>query len=111
EARNGADALIHSTEKSLKDLGEKVKAEDKSTIEQAVTALKEAMGADDVEAIKAKSNALAQASMKLGEALYGQQPGQGGGDAQPGAEQPKCGGDNVVDADFEEVKDDKKKSA
>jgi molecular chaperone DnaK len=116
EARNGADAMIHSTEKSLKDLGDKVAAADKTRIEAAVNELKEAMKSDNVDAIKAKSTALAQASMKLGEALYGQQPGAGAGpDAGPGpgagGERKSGSGDNVVDADFEEVKDDKKKSA
>jgi len=113
EARNGADALIHSTEKAIKDLGEKVKADDKSKIEAAIAELKEAATGDSVDNIKAKSTALAQASMKLGEALYGQ-PGAGGGDAGTGGDGHKtsgAGGDNVVDADFEEVKDDKKKSA
>jgi molecular chaperone DnaK len=115
EAKNGADALIHSTEKAIKDLGDKVKAEDKTKIEAAIAELKEAVGSDNADNIKAKSNALAQASMKLGEALYGQ-PGAGaaGGDAGAGGDNQKtngAGGDNVVDADFEEVKDDKKKSA
>ena len=116
ETRNGADAMIHSTEKSVKELGEKVAAGDKSRIEAAIAELKEAMTSDNVDTIKAKTTALAQAAMKLGEALYGAQP-PGGGDAGPGADaggaQKKNGasGDNVVDADFEEVKDDKKKSA
>jgi molecular chaperone DnaK len=116
EAKNGADALIHSTEKSLKELGEKVSAGDKSRIETAIAELKEAANGDNAETIKAKSSALAQASMKLGEALYGAQQA-GGGDTGPGANadgaQKKNGasGENVVDADFEEVKDDKNKSA
>ncbi len=116
EARNIADAMIHSTEKSMKDLGDKVSAGDKSRVEAAIGELREALKSEDVEAIKAKTNALTQASMKLGEALYGaQQPGgPGGPDAGGGGggEQKKNGsGENVVDADFEEVKDDKKKSA
>ena len=116
ETRNNADSLIHSTEKSVKELGDKVGAADKTAIETAITDLKAAMTADNVDEIKAKSTALAQAALKLGEAVYGnQQPGAGpGGDAEPNASggQPKNGsGDNVVDADFEEVKDDKKKSA
>jgi molecular chaperone DnaK len=116
EARNGADAMIHATEKSIKDLGDKISAADKGHVESAINELKEAIKADDVEAIKAKTNALTQASMKLGEALYGgQQAGGAGGpgaDAGAGAEPKKGGGgENVVDADFEEVKDDKKKSA
>ena len=85
EARNGADALIHSTEKSLKELGEKVAAGDKTRIETAIGELREAVKGDNVETIKAKSTALQQASMKLGEALYGAQQA-GGGDAGPGAD-------------------------
>jgi molecular chaperone DnaK len=113
ESKNGADALIHSTEKSIKDLGEKVAAGDKTAIESAISELKDALKTDDIEAIKTKTTALAQTAMKLGEALYGTQAGQDGG-GQPGAgsaggEQKSGGsGENVVDADFEEVKDDKK---
>jgi molecular chaperone DnaK len=105
EARNSADALIHSTEKSLKELGDKVSAPDKSAIESAIASLKSAAQSDDTGEIKAKATALAQAALKLGESVYGgAQAGGGDGGA-------KAGGDNVVDADFEEVKDDKKKSA
>ena len=114
EVRNGADALIHSTEKSMKELADKVSAADKSTIEAAIADLKAAMNADNVEEVKAKTTALAQASLKLGEAVYGSQAGGGGGGGEdPGASSGQTGGsgDNVVDADFEEVKDDKKKSA
>jgi molecular chaperone DnaK len=115
EVRNGADALIHSTEKSVKELGDKVAEADKTAIEAAVTALKTAMAADNVDDIQAKSQALAQVSMKLGEALYGSQPGAGPeagpGDAAQASDKKSSAGDNVVDADFEEVKDDKKKSA
>jgi molecular chaperone DnaK len=118
ETKNGADAMIHATEKSIKDLGEKVAAADKTKIEAAIGELREALKSDDIEAIRAKTNALAQASMKLGEAIYGAQQaadgaaGGGGAGGEEGA-QKKGGaaGDNVVDADFEEVKDDKKKSA
>jgi molecular chaperone DnaK len=112
EAKNGADAMIHATEKSMKDLGDKVAAADKTRIEGAIGELKEALKSDDLEKIRAKTNALAQASMKLGEALYGAQAQSGG---EPSGEGKKAGtsasGENVVDADFEEVKDDKKKSA
>lgn len=119
ESKNGADAMIHSTEKSVKDLGEKVSAGDKSRIETAIAELREAMKSDDVETIKAKTTALTQAAMKLGEALYGTQQAPGGADAGPGAnaggEGKKSGasGENVVDAEFTDVndKDDKKKSA
>jgi molecular chaperone DnaK len=107
--------MIHSTEKSMKELGDKVGAGDKTRIETAITELKDAMKSDNADTIKAKSTALAQASMKLGEALYGPAGGRRR-DAGPGAvrrraEEERRSGDNVVDADFEEVKDDKKKSA
>jgi molecular chaperone DnaK len=117
ETKNGADAMIHATEKSIKDLGEKVAAADKTKIEAAIGELRDALKSEDVEAIRAKTNALAQASMKLGEAIYGaQQAAEGAAGGAAGGEdgaQKKGGatGDNVVDADFEEVKDDKKKSA
>jgi molecular chaperone DnaK len=115
EVRNGADALIHSTEKSIKELGDKVAEADKTAIEAAAAALKTAMASDNVDDIKEKSQALAQVSMKLGEALYGSQPGAGPeagpGDAAQASDKKSSAGDNVVDADFEEVKDDKKKSA
>ncbi len=116
EVKNAAEATIHATEKSMKDVGDKVSAADKSRVESAINELKEVLKSDNVEAIKTKTSALTQASMKLGEALYG---GQAGGAGGPGAaagagggDQKKDGtGENVVDADFEEVKDDKKKSA
>ena len=101
EARNQADALIHSTEKSLKEFGDKVAATDKTAIETALADLKAAKESEDSDDIKAKANTLIQASMKLGEAMYGQQ----GGDA--GAEE-EAHDDGVVDAEFEEVDDDKK---
>ena len=84
EAKNHAEALIHSTSKSMTELGDKVSAADKSTVEAAIADLKSAMEGDDAEAIKAKTNALAQAAMKLGEALYKAQ-GAAGGDAGDGA--------------------------
>ncbi len=110
EAKNHGEALVHSSEKSLKDYGDKVSAADKSAIEAAIAELKEAVSGEDVEAIKQKTEALAQASMKLGEAMYkanqaGPGPGEGGGDAGPKS------GEDVVDADFEEIDDDQKKSA
>jgi molecular chaperone DnaK len=117
EAKNVAEAMIHSTEKSMTELGDKVSGADKGRVESAISELKEALKSDDAEAIKAKTAALTQASMKLGEALYGgQNAGGGAGGPEAGAggggEQKKSGsGENVVDADFEEVKDDKKKSA
>jgi molecular chaperone DnaK len=104
EAKNHAEALVHSTEKSLKDYGDKVSSADKQVIETALADLKAVIDSDDAEDIKAKTNALAQAAMKLGEAMYASQQAAGGAEAaKPGTE-----GDDVLDADFEEVKDDKK---
>jgi molecular chaperone DnaK len=110
EARNQAEALVHQTEKSLKDYGDKVQAADRTAIENALSDLKEALKGEDVSAIQAKAQSLAQVSMKLGEAMYqAQQPGgQTGGDAGGAASGEKK--DDVVDAEFTEV-DDKKKSA
>jgi molecular chaperone DnaK len=112
ETRNQAEALVHSTEKMLKDFGDKVPAGDKSTVEAAAAELKSAIQGEDVDLIKQKIDALAQASMKLGEAMYQASQSSagsagGGGPSEGGAPQ-----DNVVDVDFEEVKDDdSKKSA
>ena len=106
EAKNHGEALIHSTEKSLADYGSKVSAADKSAIEAAIAALKTELEGEDAEGIKAKTTALAQASMKLGEAMY--QANQGGSDGGDAGDKP---GEDVVDADFEEVDDDHKKSA
>jgi molecular chaperone DnaK len=108
EAKNQGEALMHSTEKSLKDYGDKVAAADKSAIEAALADLKTSLEGEDADAIKEKTTALAQASMKLGEAMYAaSQAGAPG--AEPGADGAK--NEDVVDADFEEVVDDKKKSA
>ncbi|MCA1907365.1 MAG: molecular chaperone DnaK [Magnetospirillum sp.] len=107
EARNQADGLIHSTEKSLKEFGDKADAALKSEIEGAIAALRGVMDGEDAEAIKAKTEALMQASMKLGEAMYKAQEAAGGAEAGSGAS--SAGGDDkVVDADFEEVDGDKK---
>lgn len=107
EARNHADSLIHSTEKSLKEFGDKADSGLKSEIEAAIAALRGVMDGDDAEAIKAKTEALMQASMKLGEAMYKAQEAAGG--AEAGAGGASAGGDDkVVDADFEEVDGDKK---
>jgi molecular chaperone DnaK len=103
DAKNHADALVHSTEKALAEHGSKIAETERRAIEDAVGDLKEALKGDDAEAIKAKTNTLAQASMKLGEAMYKQ---QAEGDAAKAAAQ-----DDVVDAEFTEVDDDKKKSA
>ena len=109
ETKNHADALIHATEKSLSDLGDQVPDEEKTAIEGAISELKTALEGDDLEDIKAKSEALMQASMKLGEMAYqAQQDAEGDGDGPAAAEAD--GADDVVDADFEEVDDDDKKS-
>jgi len=110
EVRNQGEALVHSTERMLGELGEKVPAGDKSTVEAAMADLKSVLHSEDKDAIKAKIDALAQASMKLGEAMYQTSQGAASGEAPP-----ESGGgpdDKVVDVDFEEVKDDDdKKSA
>jgi molecular chaperone DnaK len=112
EVRNQAEALIHSTERMLKEFGDKVAAGDKALVETALNDLKSATQSEDKDAIKQKIDALAQASMKLGEAMYQASQGQGG--AAGGGPSDAAGGpdDKVVDVDFEEVKeDDSKKSA
>jgi molecular chaperone DnaK len=109
EAKNQADALIHSTEKALSEHGDKVGAEEKTAIEAAIASLKDAVKGDDAEDIKAKTNTLAQASMKLGEAMYkAQQSEVAATDAAADGAKPD---DNVVDADFEEVDENNKKGA
>ena len=89
EARNQGDALVHSTEKAMAEHGDKVDASQKLAIEAAIAALKEALKGDDAEDIKAKTNTLAQASMKLGEAMYKAQQAEAGGAAPEGGEAPK----------------------
>jgi molecular chaperone DnaK len=114
EAKNHAEALVHSTEKALSEHGDKVGEAERRAIENAMADLKEALKGDDAEAIQAKTNALAQASMKLGEAMYKAQEGAGGpgaGGAAPGGEPGGAKKDDVVDAEYTEVDDDKKKSA
>jgi len=114
EAKNQAEALIHSTEKTLEDAGDKVAEADKSTIETAIADLRTALEGEDAAAITEKTEALAQAAMKLGEALY-QSQGEDGGAGDDGGDAAASAEDDVVDADFEEVKDDddenEKKSA
>jgi molecular chaperone DnaK len=106
DAKNHADALVHSTEKALAEHGSKIPETDRRAIEDAVGDLKEALKGDDADAIKAKTDALAQVSMKLGEAMYKQQ-------AESDAAKDAAKDDDVVDAEFTEVDDDKnsKKSA
>jgi len=107
EARNHADSLIYSTEKSLKEFGDKIDAGDKQKIEDGVAALKKAMETTDAAAIKTATDELTQASHKLAEAVYSKT--QQAGDGQEGEAAPKEEGsdEKVVEAEFEEVKDDK----
>lgn len=102
EAKNHAEGLIHTTEKSMKDLGDKVSKADKDAIEKEIGDLKTAMEAGEVAVIKEKTESLMQASMKLGEAMYKEQQATGGEQASAGEQQKPD--DGVVDADFEEVK-------
>jgi len=115
EARNHADSLIYSTEKSLAEHGDKIGAEERTAIDQAMTGLREVLDSADAETLKAKTETLAQASMKLGEAMYRAQadaPSDDGGDDGGGGGASEGQADEgVVDADFEEVDDDQKKSA
>jgi molecular chaperone DnaK len=108
DAKNHGEAMIHTAEKSLAEYGSKVAQADKSAVESAVTALRTALEGDDLDAIKARTEDLVQASMKLGEAMYKAQgePGAAPEAGQEGAQ------DDVIDAEFKEVgPDDKKKSA
>ncbi|MGO7217702.1 molecular chaperone DnaK [Rhizobium ruizarguesonis] len=110
EARNQAESLIHSSEKSLKDYGDKVSEADRTAISDAIAALKTASEASEPDAddIKAKTQTLMEVSMKLGQAIYEAQQAESGAAGDASAES----GDNVVDADYEEIKDDdRKKSA
>ncbi len=111
ETRNHAEALIHATEKNLSEHGDKIDATEKAAIESQIADLREAIAAEDAEAIKTKMEQLGQSSMKLGEAMYKAEQQAGAGAAS--AEEPAAGAkadepDNVVDADFEEVDDDRK---
>jgi molecular chaperone DnaK len=108
DARNQADTLIHSTEKNLKEHGTKISDAEKKAIEDASNALKESLKGEDIEDIKKKTEALVQASMKLGEAIYkSQQSSKPKAGNDEGKENKDKKDDNVVDADFEEVKEEK----
>ncbi|MDC3004212.1 molecular chaperone DnaK [Candidatus Pelagibacter sp.] len=111
DARNQADTLIHSTEKNLKEHGSKVSDADKKAIEDSSANLRNALKGTDVEEIKKKTQDLVQASMKLGEAIYKSQQGAKPEDAPKDAKKEDTKDDNVVDADFEEVKDENKEKS
>ncbi|NOX84020.1 MAG: molecular chaperone DnaK [Alphaproteobacteria bacterium] len=115
EAKNRAEALVHSTEKNLEEFGEKITDEDRLAIDEAVTALKATLENEEagLEEINAQATTLAQASMKLGEAMYKEGAEAAETDAAAdaaadGGEEDAASGDDVVDADFEEVDGDKK---
>ncbi len=105
-ARNQGDQLVHATRKMLTEAGDKVSAEEKAAIEKAVGELEVALKGDDKAEIDAKMAAVSQASAPVVQKMYAEQP-QGGAEAQPGADDKAQGGDDVVDAEFEEVKDNK----
>ena len=107
EARNHADSLVYQTEKSLKEFGDKIDASEKQRIEDGVAALKKAMEGSDLDAIKKASDELMQASHKLAEAVYAKAQPQGGEAGETPKEEEK--GEKVVEAEFEEVKEDKDK--
>ncbi|ENP35121.1 molecular chaperone DnaK [Brucella abortus] len=109
EAKNQAESLVHSTEKSLAEYGDKVSANDKKAIEDAIAALKTSLEGEDAEDIKAKTQALAEVSMKLGQAMYEAAQAAEGAGAE-GGEQASSSKDDVVDADYEEIDDNKKSS-
>ena len=116
DARNNADSMAHSAEKSLTEYGDQVEEADRTAIQTAITELRETMEGDDLEAITVKTEALTQVSMKLGEAMYKAQQaeteaaggGEAGAKAEAGGDQKKDD-DTVVDADFEEVDPDQDK--
>ena len=112
DVRNQADTLIHSTEKNLKEHGSKVSDADKKAIEDGSAALKESLKDEDIEDIKKKTEALVQSSMKLGEAIYkSQQNAKPDSGKDDGKDEKEKKDDNVVDADFEEVKDENKEKS
>ncbi|HSH30191.1 MAG TPA: Hsp70 family protein, partial [Thiohalobacter sp.] len=112
DARNQADNMIHATRKSLKDLGDKVTDEEKTEVENAIKAVEEVMNGDDKEAIEQKTAALAEVSGKLAQRVYQEQGDQAGAAGAEAADAQAQGGgesgDDVVDAEFEEVKEDNK---
>lgn len=111
EAKNQAESMIHSVEKSVAEMGEKLADEEKTNIDSSITALREALAGDDVDDITAKTDAVAQASHKLAEQMYQQAQQEAGGEGAPAdASDEKKDADDVIDGEFEEVKEDKKGS-
>jgi molecular chaperone DnaK len=109
EVRNQADALVHATEKSLSELGDKVTGEERAKIEAALADVREAIKGDSKSVIEAKLKVLSEASSGMAQRLYASQQEGGGGGGEGGS--AGGGNDNVVDAEFEEVKDDDQKRA
>jgi molecular chaperone DnaK len=112
ETRNRAEAAAHDIEKNLKEHGDKLGAADKSAIEASIAEVREALTGEDTDVIKAKTDAMLQASMKMGEAMYkGMNPDGAAGAGEAGASASGGGAadEGVVDADYEEVNDEKKK--
>ena len=111
DVRNQADTIIHTTEKQLKEHGSKISEADKKAIETGISDLRNALKGTDTEEVKKKTQTLVQSSMKLGEAVYKSQQkdtGKKGAQQSKSSESKAKDKDNVVDADFEEVKEDKK---
>ena len=114
DVKNQADTMVHSAEKNLKEFGDKVSDQEKNAIENDIKTLKEAIASDDIEKIKSGLEALTQSSMKLGEAMYKAQqqgaPSPEDGSANGEPNDAKENNEKVVDAEFEEVKEDNKES-
>ena len=110
EAKNQGEALIHSTEKALKDAEEKLTEEEKTAVEDAIKSLKDVIDGDDLNSIQEKSAALSQEAMKIGEKLY-QQEQENNQQNEAGDTSEDLSGDDVVDADYEEVKEDKEEAS
>jgi molecular chaperone DnaK len=108
EARNQAESLVHSTEKSLAEHSDKLNAADKSAIDRALADLKSVIGGDDAGQIEAKSRALTQVSSKLGEAVHKAAQAQAGGAGGQATQSGGTGKDEVVDAEFEDVDQQKR---
>ena len=110
DARNQADSLIHETDKNVNEHGDKISEDDKKKIVSDLEELKKVKDGDDLESIKSKTEKLVQSSLKLGEAIYKQSPQGQSPQPDPSGEEPSSDkkDDKVVDADFEEVDEDKK---
>ena len=111
DVRNQADSIIHTTEKSLKEHGDKITSEEKKAIETAMSDLRNALKGTDTEEVKKKTQGLIQASMKLGEAVYKSQQKPGGKPDNKKTDKEDKEKDNVVDAEVVDGKEDKEKRA